>query len=383
MPLELHNYLKRYVVKKSQSEVEKIPNFYEEILNKLISKETGGLLYFIDKTNASLPLISFFFSLFKFSNNLPTLINEFSALNLEIGDKVRVLPDGWVFEFAGSHPKYKDDFFIVKVLNEPGSTRTIPKVDFLRFEKTTKERPKGKLSGGFTDLEPTSLDFFLPGMSTFGNDDILEIQTLILGKKLRLQSNFSSFSAKPKEEFCEYPELVNQFHTFSDISPLGVINESGEIFSHDRSAGERKPLIASSHSINNLFTSLRENKLTNKLILIDGASYKDIDPYYMDYALEYNLVCIVASREELFSSHSFKGKFEIVIPQEDEVLKESINHSFSKKSSLNKAMKMASNRKNLKIYFHFSTWIELEDICLLYTSPSPRDRTRSRMPSSA
>ena len=24
-----------------------------------------------------------------------------------------------------------------------------------------------------------------------------------------------------------------------------------------------------------------------------------------------------------------------------------------------------------------------EDICLLYTSPSPRDRTRSRMPSSA
>ena len=26
---------------------------------------------------------------------------------------------------------------------------------------------------------------------------------------------------------------------------------------------------------------------------------------------------------------------------------------------------------------------ELPDICLLYTSPSPRDRTRSRMPSSA
>ena len=25
----------------------------------------------------------------------------------------------------------------------------------------------------------------------------------------------------------------------------------------------------------------------------------------------------------------------------------------------------------------------LQDICLLYTSPSPRDRTRSRMPSSA
>ena len=27
--------------------------------------------------------------------------------------------------------------------------------------------------------------------------------------------------------------------------------------------------------------------------------------------------------------------------------------------------------------------VQLSDICLLYTSPSPRDRTRSRMPSSA
>ena len=29
------------------------------------------------------------------------------------------------------------------------------------------------------------------------------------------------------------------------------------------------------------------------------------------------------------------------------------------------------------------TWMEKDYPCLLYTSPSPRDRTRSRMPSSA
>ena len=28
-------------------------------------------------------------------------------------------------------------------------------------------------------------------------------------------------------------------------------------------------------------------------------------------------------------------------------------------------------------------WIDRLELCLLYTSPSPRDRTRSRMPSSA
>ena len=31
----------------------------------------------------------------------------------------------------------------------------------------------------------------------------------------------------------------------------------------------------------------------------------------------------------------------------------------------------------------FSVLMRMELICLLYTSPSPRDRTRSRMPSSA
>ena len=32
------------------------------------------------------------------------------------------------------------------------------------------------------------------------------------------------------------------------------------------------------------------------------------------------------------------------------------------------------------LYYHFHS---KDEICLLYTSPSPRDRTRSRMPSSA
>ena len=32
---------------------------------------------------------------------------------------------------------------------------------------------------------------------------------------------------------------------------------------------------------------------------------------------------------------------------------------------------------------HTTRWMALNYLCLLYTSPSPRDRTRSRMPSSA
>ena len=51
------------------------------------------------------------------------------------------------------------------------------------------------------------------------------------------------------------------------------------------------------------------------------------------------------------------------------------------------AFKMSQNlnitRKELEQKNQYKDLDILEDTCLLYTSPSPRDRTRSRMPSSA
>ena len=40
-------------------------------------------------------------------------------------------------------------------------------------------------------------------------------------------------------------------------------------------------------------------------------------------------------------------------------------------------------KESLKLFPDYSVFFECHDACLLYTSPSPRDRTRSRMPSSA
>ena len=47
-------------------------------------------------------------------------------------------------------------------------------------------------------------------------------------------------------------------------------------------------------------------------------------------------------------------------------------------TQLNSGIEPTLERDNDK-----NTVIALREICLLYTSPSPRDRTRSRMPSSA
>ena len=41
------------------------------------------------------------------------------------------------------------------------------------------------------------------------------------------------------------------------------------------------------------------------------------------------------------------------------------------------------NKKNIRAVNDISFTLKENQTCLLYTSPSPRDRTRSRMPSSA
>ena len=48
-----------------------------------------------------------------------------------------------------------------------------------------------------------------------------------------------------------------------------------------------------------------------------------------------------------------------------------------------KIMKKTAIAAVVALSASMTTYAEKVNICLLYTSPSPRDRTRSRMPSSA
>ena len=56
---------------------------------------------------------------------------------------------------------------------------------------------------------------------------------------------------------------------------------------------------------------------------------------------------------------------------------------------LNKAIQTSKGKYHIDDIYHdltkglYSLWLVIDDNCLLYTSPSPRDVNRSRMPSSA
>ena len=69
------------------------------------------------------------------------------------------------------------------------------------------------------------------------------------------------------------------------------------------------------------------------------------------------------------------------VPPTVDMMIQNVPGKSSKSTVYNRLQKMVDDglliQKNIKGYYYPTS------ICLLYTSPSPRDRTRSRMPSSA
>ena len=80
----------------------------------------------------------------------------------------------------------------------------------------------------------------------------------------------------------------------------------------------------------------------------------------------------------LFSAFMFYAAYKIPKVTVDEEISPSLLFRIKKFVS-----QWAGHLEMLKDYRVFGTGLFLSLICLLYTSPSPRDRTRSRMPSSA
>ena len=64
-------------------------------------------------------------------------------------------------------------------------------------------------------------------------------------------------------------------------------------------------------------------------------------------------------------------------------LKYQVDSLFALRSSIAEVRKWLQQPKSIRIESYFDKGQLLTYPCLLYTSPSPRDRTRSRMPSSA
>ena len=94
-------------------------------------------------------------------------------------------------------------------------------------------------------------------------------------------------------------------------------------------------------------------------------------------AREYRFMCSSLGQELIEKDIKELGLTRVVVAACSPHLHEKTFRTAAKNAGLNPYLvELASIREQV-------SWVHSDKACLLYTSPSPRDRTRSRMPSSA
>ena len=171
--------------------------------------------------------------------------------------------------------------------------------------------------------------------------------------------------------------LVDDF--LQSITPNYVFGEQSSPSTPDYSLEENWAALPKINSKAELTPSSLENINVTKEI---NCFFVHPTGFFLkDWNFDLNRETATFQRTELMlatQASAFNGICQIYAPQYRQATFAAISTN-QHESSINSLELAYSDVKNAFEYFLF----EINKNCLLYTSPSPRDRTRSRMPSSA
>ena len=79
-------------------------------------------------------------------DHFPILHEKYVQRGFVVGERVRVLPTGHVFEFGGFFAHEYSHFFKLRLLNDKTGVRSFPIKDAVLLEKTTRKAPKARVA---------------------------------------------------------------------------------------------------------------------------------------------------------------------------------------------------------------------------------------------
>ena len=126
---------------------EPIPWFFGFILAAAAKQGAGACCVVLDKTPGTTAIAAILAGLIRLQRDFPSLVERYARTALERGQRVKVRPSDFVYEYEGVWEDFPD-FFRLKFLGEDAS-RSFPLGDVLRLEPTDRVRPKGT---GASDL---------------------------------------------------------------------------------------------------------------------------------------------------------------------------------------------------------------------------------------
>jgi hypothetical protein len=236
------------------------------------------------------PLAAVLYAIGKFAVDFPHLAEEYARRSFEVGQRVKLNPDGKIFIFRGLWEGIENQFRL-QIVNEERSTFTWPVTEILRIEPTQRKIPRGHFIDADLARKKTSVSTLdkLIGTKTFGNTSFVENHVLYLGAR----SGFEEFQTKTALTGAGSEGPV----TIDEVISIGTIAESGAIKHEDRYKVAGEPFVAISPWIENIAAACSSAQNKSKVVIVDGAS-RITDLAKFDSIIETQNLIIVAEAED-------------------------------------------------------------------------------------
>ena len=183
----------------------------------------GACCLVLDKTWGTTAVAAVFLALVRLQSEFAELVKNYAQSTLRRGQRIKVKPNDYVYEYHGLWEEHPADFFRLKVLDEV-AYRTFRIEEALRLEPTEHVRPKGTLKSALGKFECSLLDELL-ALNTCGNNSIFQNTVLLYMEQARF--------AKAMDAIALVPEHANGFNRLSCFLPWGSIGQNGELKPND------------------------------------------------------------------------------------------------------------------------------------------------------
>ena len=270
------------------SQEERIPWFLALFLSAATKREPGACCFVMDKTPGTATVAAVILALARLQDEFPELVKNYAESALDLGQRVRVKPDDYVYEYAGIREEYPN-LFKLRILGDETCSCSLPLEDVLRLEPTKRKQKKGKQSSDLGKFEPNQLDRLL-NLTTCGNNSIFRNSVLLYSAQARFLKLINSITLAPEKN--------NGFSPLSDYLPWGTVGQEGELKPIDTYQVSGEPIVAVTKVLEDLALASSSAPMGSKIVFVDGASGLARNLQAFDDIADHQRVVILASFEE-------------------------------------------------------------------------------------
>jgi hypothetical protein len=241
----------------------RLPRFLGLLLAAAESSAPEICLVLLPEIEAVGYLTAMLLALSRLQAEFPSLLHEYARRGLQVGQRVRVLPHGYVYGYAGVLGGYNESFKLDVLDANDKAWKTFPVAEILRLEPTERARPRGKGNTMLGSFELSNLDR-LVGIQTGGNTSLFRNHVLYLSARAEAQDLAAAVAFARSGR--------DPVHGVGGAGiPWGLISPDGAVQRDDDYQRSGEPLIAVTHSPDHLAAACEQAAPLSKLVIANDA----------------------------------------------------------------------------------------------------------------